>query len=38
MAVALVVVLGGAFGALSRYGVDEWIERRVESSFRGARS
>ena len=33
MAVALVVVLGGAFGALSRYGVDEWIERRVESSF-----
>ena len=33
MAVALVVVLGGAFGALCRYGVDEWIERRVESSF-----
>lgn len=33
MAVALGVALGGAFGALSRYGVDEWIERRVESSF-----
>jgi len=33
MAVALAVVVGGGFGALSRYGVDTWIEHRVESLF-----
>ena len=33
MAVALGVAIGGALGALSRYGVDTWIERRVESLF-----
>ena len=33
MAVAFAVAVGGAFGALSRYGVDTWIERRAESLF-----
>lgn len=33
MSVALGVAVGGALGALSRYGVDAWIERRTESSF-----
>lgn len=33
MAVALAVAIGGALGAVSRYGLDGWIERRVESSF-----
>ena len=33
MAVALGVAIGGALGALSRYGVDTWIERRMESLF-----
>lgn len=33
MGVALGVAVGGALGALSRYGVDAWIERRIESSF-----
>ena len=33
MAVAFAVAVGGAFGALSRYGVDTWIERRAESAF-----
>jgi fluoride exporter len=33
MGVALAVALGGAFGAVSRYGLDGWIERRSESLF-----
>lgn len=33
MAVAFGVAIGGALGALSRYGVDTWIERRAESVF-----
>jgi len=33
MAVALGVAVGGALGALSRFGVDAWIERRSESLF-----
>jgi CrcB protein len=33
MAVALAVALGGALGALSRYGIDVWIERSVEALF-----
>ncbi len=33
MAVALGVAVGGAVGALSRYGLDAWIERRSESLF-----
>jgi len=33
MGVALAVALGGAFGAVSRYGVDAWVERRAESTF-----
>lgn len=33
MAVAFAVAVGGALGALSRYGVDTWIERRAESVF-----
>ena len=33
MGVAFAVAVGGAFGALSRYGVDTWIERRAESVF-----
>ncbi len=33
MAVALGVAVGGALGALSRYGADGWVERHVESSF-----
>jgi CrcB protein len=33
MVLVLAVALGGGIGALSRYGVDTLIERRVESSF-----
>ena len=33
MVVAFAVAIGGAFGALSRYGVDTWIEQRSESLF-----
>jgi len=33
MVVALAVGLGGAIGALSRYGLDSAIERRTESVF-----
>jgi CrcB protein len=33
MGVALAVAVGGAFGAMSRYGVDAWVERRSESFF-----
>ena len=33
MAIAFGVAIGGALGALSRYGVDNWIERHVESAF-----
>jgi len=33
MAVALAVAGGGALGALSRYGLDRWIEQRSESFF-----
>mgnify|MGYP000100096252 CR=1 FL=1 len=33
MGVALAVAVGGAFGTLSRYGLDRWIERRVDASF-----
>ena len=33
MALALAVAVGGGFGALSRYGVDRWIERHLESVF-----
>jgi fluoride exporter len=33
MSVALAVGLGGAAGALSRYGLDTFIERRSESVF-----
>ena len=33
MAAALAVAVGGALGALSRYGVDAWIEQRSESTF-----
>ena len=33
MVVALAVGLGGAVGALSRYGLDAAIERRTESVF-----
>ena len=33
MAVAFAVAVGGALGALSRYGVDSWIERHTESAF-----
>jgi CrcB protein len=33
MAVAFAVGFGGALGALSRYGVDTWIERHAESVF-----
>ena len=33
MAVSLGVAIGGALGALSRYGVDTWVERRSDSLF-----
>jgi CrcB protein len=33
MAVGLAVAVGGALGAVSRYGLDTWIERVHESSF-----
>jgi CrcB protein len=33
MSVILAVAAGGATGALSRYGLDSWIERRTESVF-----
>ena len=33
MGVALAVTVGGALGALSRYGLDAWIERRSASLF-----
>ena len=33
MAVAFGVAVGGAVGALSRYGLDTWIERRSETPF-----
>src|SRR5262245_7741562 len=33
MAVVLAVCLGGAVGALSRYGIDSFIEQRTESVF-----
>lgn len=33
MFIALAVCLGGAVGALSRYGLDTWIERRSDSLF-----
>ena len=33
MAIAFAVALGGSLGALSRYGVDTWIEQRSESLF-----
>jgi CrcB protein len=33
MGVALAVAVGGAFGAVSRYGVDALVERRSESLF-----
>jgi CrcB protein len=33
MAVAFAVAFGGALGAVSRYGVDTWIERHAESAF-----
>jgi CrcB protein len=33
MFIALAVCLGGAAGALSRYGLDAWIERRSDSLF-----
>ena len=33
MAAAFAVAFGGSLGALSRYGVDTWIERRSESLF-----
>ena len=33
MAIAFAVACGGALGALSRYGVDTWIERNTESIF-----
>ena len=33
MGVALAVAVGGAFGAMSRYSVDAWVERRSESLF-----
>lgn len=33
MAVAFAVAVGGALGAVSRYGLDRWIEERVEASF-----
>ena len=36
MAVSLGVAIGGALGALSRYGVDTWVERRSDSLFPGA--
>ena len=33
MSVVLGVLLGGAIGALSRYGLDVWIERNTVSDF-----
>ena len=33
MAIAFAVAFGGSLGALSRYGVDTWIEQRSESLF-----
>jgi CrcB protein len=33
MSVVLGVLLGGAIGALSRYGLDAWIERNTVSDF-----
>jgi len=33
MAIAFAVAFGGSLGALSRYGVDTWIERNTESLF-----
>jgi fluoride exporter len=33
MVLALGVAVGGAFGAVARYGVDRLIEQRSESSF-----
>jgi CrcB protein len=33
MAIAFAVACGGSLGALSRYGVDTWIEQRSESLF-----
>jgi CrcB protein len=33
MSLILGVAAGGAFGALSRYGIDTWVERRSESVF-----
>ena len=33
MSVVVSVAVGGAFGAISRYGLDRVIEQRTESSF-----
>lgn len=33
MPVVLAIAVGGALGALARYGVDGWIERHTESLF-----
>src|SRR5688572_4008309 len=33
MAIAFAVAFGGSLGALSRYGIDTWIEQRSESLF-----
>ena len=33
MSVILAVAAGGAVGAVSRYGVDTWVEQRAESVF-----
>ncbi|HEY9456872.1 MAG TPA: CrcB family protein, partial [Gaiella sp.] len=33
MSVVVSVAVGGAFGAISRYGLDRVIEERTESSF-----
>jgi fluoride exporter len=33
MSLILGVAAGGAFGALSRYGIDTWVERRSDAVF-----
>lgn len=33
MPAAVAIAIGGAFGALARYGVDRWIEQRTETLF-----